>query len=104
MIVALTVDTINSAIGSAVGCTVLISTSAASVLSCLAVSSDVAVVLTFGAPKGFLLVLTDCDALIVDAETVSEYVVCHVCVGYMEKCEGFTLFFQTMSWGFDPAY
>jgi len=104
VIVASTVDAVDGAIGSAVSCTVLISAGATSVLSCLAVASDVSVVLTFGAPKGFLLVLADCDALVVDAETVSEYVVCHIRIGYVEECKSFTLFFRTTSRGFDPAY
>lgn len=92
MIVASAYNAVYSAISSAIGCAVLTSTGAAGVMRCLAVAGYVAVVLAFGTPEGFLLVLTDGDALVVDAKSVSEYVVSHVCISSMEEGKGFALF------------
>jgi hypothetical protein len=103
VIIRSTVGTFGGAVSVALGGDVRSSACSTYVDRAGAVASDVAKVLTFGAADGFLFVLSNIDAFVVDADSVSKDVVGGEGISHLEKGEGLSLFRRMTSYWFDPT-
>jgi hypothetical protein len=102
VIISSAVGTFGGVVGIALGGDVCSSTCSAYVDRTGAVASNVAKVLALSATDGFLFVLSDIDAFIVDADSVSKDVVGGEGISHLEKGEGLPLFRRTTCYQFDP--